>query len=89
MTDQFINRLREEGKRDRKPCPENGWHWVGFGCEFCGCGREERSEEIAEGLTEFAKGDKADDKSRGGEDGEEVAENEGDAGQLRPVHLAG
>ena len=50
---------------------------------------KERAEEIAEGFAEFAEGDKAKEKSGNGEDGKEVAEDEGDAVELRPVHLVG
>src|SRR5712664_3061806 len=79
----------EEGERDRQPGPEDRWHDIGIGCEFRGCGGEEGTEEIAEGLAEFAEGDQADEKSGGGEDRQEVAEDEGDAVQLRPVHSVG
>jgi len=79
----------QEGERDRQPCPEDRWNWVGLGCEFCGCGRKEGAKEIAEGLAEFAEGDEAEEESGGGEEGQEVAEDEGDAGQLCPVHSGG
>ena len=79
----------KEGKRDRQPGPEDRWDRVGLGCELGGCGGKEGTEEIAEGLADFAEGDQANEKSGGGEDGEEVAQDEGDSGQLCPMHFGG
>ena len=83
----------EKGERDRQPGPEDRRGYIGLGvglrCEFCGCGGKEGAEEIAEGLAEFAEGNEAEEESGAGEEGQEVAENEGDSGQLRPVHFGG
>ena len=80
----------EKGERDRQPGPEDRRGYIGLGvglrCEFCGCGGKEGAEEIAKGLAEFAEGDQPNEKSGGGEGGQEVAEDESDSGQLRPVH---
>ena len=83
------NEACQEGERHWQPGPEDRWNWVGLGCEFRGCGGKEGAEEIAERFAEFAEGDQADEKSGGSEDGQEVAEDEGDSGQLRPVHPGG
>ena len=53
----------KEGKRDRQPGPEDRRDRVGLGCELGGCGGKEGTEEIAEGLADFAEGDQADEKS--------------------------
>ena len=44
-------------------------------------------EEIAESFAKFTEGHEAEEESGSGEDGKEVAENEGKAVEVGPVHL--
>lgn len=78
----------EEGEGNRQPCPEDRWRQsVGLWLWPRGRGREERSEEIAESLAEFAERNEAEEKSCRGEDGKEVAQDEGELVEMGPMHL--
>ena len=78
----------EEGQGDWKPGPEDGGDLIGFGV---GSGGDEgrRSGRDRQGVAEFAEGDEAEEESGGGEDGEEVAEDKDELGELGPVEAGG
>ncbi len=79
----------EKGEGDGKPSPEDGWGksgFVWFGRELEAGGGEEGVVEVGEGFAEFAEGDEAEEESRSGKDGEEVAEDKDELRALGPVH---